>query len=237
MFIVAEIGINHNGSIPLAMEMIRQAKIAGADIVKFQAYSVDKLFGPHGEDPREDLYHAVKKTELTFNELKILQAFCKEEEIGFMCSVFDEERLAWLELLHVKYHKIASRTSKLNPDLAKKIIATNKPCYMSLGFDAKPLTHTPHNVHYLYCVAEYPTPYKNLHIPEKMGLNSPFFGFSDHSLGIEASLIAAARGAQCIEKHFTLNKAAEGPDHVASIDPQELKLLVQIAKRINHILL
>ena len=154
-----------------------------------------------------------------------------------MCSVFDEERLGWIESLGVKYHKIASRTSKLNPKLAKKIIATHKPCFMSLGFDATPLTPTPKNVHYLYCVAEYPTPYKNLHIPEKMGLHSPFFGFSDHSLGIEASLIAAARGALLIEKHFTLNKAAEGPDHVASIDPQELKLLVKIARRIKDIFL
>lgn len=236
MIIIAEIGINHNGSIPLALEMIRQAKIAGADIVKFQAYSVDALFGPGGEDPLPEIHKAVKKTELSFDDLKLLKAFCEAEEIGFMCSIFDTERLNWIESLGVTAHKIASRTSKLNPSLAQDIANCNKPTYMSLGFNAPRLNPSYKNVRYLYCIAEYPTPYEHLHLPDKFGENEPFYGFSDHSFGIEASLVAVARGAQVIEKHFTLNKAAEGPDHVCSIEPRELEELVRLSRRFQRVI-
>lgn len=235
VFIIAEIGINHNGSMALAHEMIRQAAICGADAAKFQAYSVDALFGPDGEDPNEEIHAGVKHMELTKDDLVQLKQWCEEERIEFMCSVFDEERLQWVEDLEIKYHKIASRTSKLTPELAVKMAETGKTCFMSQGFNAPRLEDKFVNVKYLYCVAEYPTEYKNLHMPKSFDGFMNYSGFSCHSLGIEASLVAIGRGAKIIEKHFTLNKAAEGFDHVCSINPAELADLVKYGKLMQKI--
>jgi N,N'-diacetyllegionaminate synthase len=240
--IIAEIGINHNGSMAMAKELIRQAAIAGADVAKFQAYSVDALFGPSGEDPNEEIYKGVKPLEFNKEQFKELKSSCDEEGIEFMCSVFDDERLQWMEDLGVKRHKIASRTSKLTRGLAEKIVATGKDCFMSLGFNSKPLSDMNiaknkdvYNVKYLYCVAKYPTMYSELEIPKDFS-KSLYTGFSDHSLGIEASLVAIARGAQVIEKHFTLNKGLPGFDHVCSMTPDELKDLVSYARRMEKVL-
>jgi len=248
VFIIAEIGINHNGSMPLAHELIRQAAIAGADAAKFQAYSVDALFGPNGEDPNPEIHAGVKDLEFNYDQFKQCKKWCDEEGIMFMCSVFDEERLQWIESLAVGRHKIASRVSKLNPDLAHRIAKTGVPCYMSLGFNSVRIEDdikgdgryfTPYeNIRYLYCVSEYPTEFENLELPKtfKHETNRGYYGFSDHTLGIEASLVAVARGAKVIEKHFTLNKAAEGFDHVCSIDPAELSDLVKYSKLMSKVI-
>lgn len=234
--IIAEIGINHNGNINLAHELIRQAAIAGADVAKFQAYSVDKLFHPeHGEDPNEEIWKAVGSLEFSYNDFVKIKEWCDEENIEFMCSVFDEERLDWMERLGVKRHKIASRVTKLNRDLAKKIIGTGKECLVSLGFGSSKLETQYSNVKYLYCVSEYPTEYKSLELPMDF-IKEGYWGFSDHSLGIEASLVAIVRGAKVVEKHFTINKAAEGFDHICSVDPAELNDLVKYSKRISVVL-
>lgn len=240
--IIAEIGINHNGSMAMAKELIRQAAIAGADVAKFQAYSVDALFGPNGEDPNPVIHAGVKPLEFNKEQFVELKEYCEEEGIEFMCSVFDRERLKWMEDLGVKRHKIASRTSKLTRNLAEEIVATGKECFMSLGFGAEPLegmesvkNKDVYNVKYLYCVAQYPTAYSELGIPKNFA-KSLYTGFSDHSLGIEASLIAIARGAQVIEKHFTLNKGLPGFDHVCSMTPDELRELVYYARRMEKVL-
>lgn len=241
VFIIAEVGINHNGSMPLAHELIRQAAICGADVAKFQAYSVEALFGPQGEDPNEEICRGVKPLEFNKEQFTQLKEWCDEEGIEFMCSVFDEERLEWMEDLDVKCHKIASRVSKLNRPLAQKMIDTGKTCYMSLGFDSKPVDNNPENVKYLYCVAEYPTEYKSLKLPkefskERAASYTAYYGFSDHTLGIEASLVAIGRGAQVIEKHFTLNKGLPGFDHVCSITPDELADLVKYSRLMQKVL-
>lgn len=233
--VIAEIGINHDGNINLAHELIRQAAICGADVAKFQAYSVDALFGPDGEDPNPEIHAGVLPLEFGYDHLKQCKEWCDEEGIEFMCSVFDEERLQWIEDLGVKRHKIASRVSKLNRPLAQKMIDTGKECYMSLGFGADPVDGNPKNVKYLYCVAEYPTEYKSLKLPrefsrERAASYTAYYGFSDHTLGIEASLAAVGRGAQLIEKHFTLDKSAKGFDHICSVTPDELKDLVKYSK-------
>lgn len=238
VFIIAEIGINHNGSMPLAHELIRQAAMCGADAAKFQAYSVDALFGPDGEDANPEIHAGVKPLEFTKEQFEQCKRWCDEEGIEFMCSVFDEERLQWMEDLGVKKHKIASRVSKLNPSLAIKMAKTGKPCYMSLGFNSVRLDPEYNNIGYLYCVSEYPTEYSSLDMPDKFDLpfNKGFYGFSDHTLGIEASLVAVGRGAQVIEKHFTLNKASEGFDHVCSITPDELADLVKYARLMQKVI-
>lgn len=240
VLVIAEIGINHNGNINLAHEMIRQASMCGADVAKFQAYSVDALFGPDGEDPNEEIHAGVKPLEFNQEQFAQLNEWCNEEGIEFMCSVFDDERFQWMEDLGVKRHKIASRVSKLNRPLAQKMINTGKDCYMSLGFDSKPIEGNPENVKYLYCVAEYPTEYSALKLPREFSKwraasYTAYYGFSDHSLGIGASLIAVGRGAQVIEKHFTLSKAANGFDHVCSIDPTELTDLVKYTREMEKI--
>lgn len=241
--IIAEAGINHNGSMAMAKELTRQAAICGADVVKWQAYSVDKLFHPEtGEDPNEEIWKGVKPLEFNQEQFAEIKAFADEEGIEFMCTAFDEERLQWMEELGVKRHKIASRTSKLARGLAEKIVATGKECYMSLGFDSKPLkgmeivkNKDVYNVKYLYCIAKYPTMYSELALPKDFN-KSIYTGFSDHSMGIEASLVAMARGATVIEKHFTLNKGLPGFDHISSCDPGELKDLVHYARRIEKVL-
>jgi N-acetylneuraminate synthase/N,N'-diacetyllegionaminate synthase len=232
---IAEIGINHNGSMNLAHELIRQAAMSGADVAKFQAYSVDALFGPNGEDPNEEIYKGVKPLEFNKEQFAQLKAWCEEESIEFMCSVFDEERLGWMEELGVKRHKIASRVSKLNRGLAEKMLATGKECYMSLGFGSTAMDKPYDNVKYLHCVAQYPTEYKNVNLPPVFGADQFYYGFSDHSLGIEASLVAIARGAQLIEKHFTLSKATPGFDHICSITPGELELMVKWGNQMSKI--
>jgi len=233
--IISEIGINHNGSMAMAKELIRQSAIAGADVAKFQAYSVDALFGVGGEDPNPVIHAGVKPFEFNKEQFAELKACCDEEGIEFMCSVFDEERLQWMEDLGVKRHKIASRTSKLTRGLAIKMAETGKECLMSLGFGSKPLETNYPNVKYLYCVSKYPTMYSELELPKDF-TTSQFYGFSDHSMGIEASLVAIARGSQVIEKHFTLNKGLQGFDHICSMDPEELRDLVKYARRMEKVL-
>lgn len=240
VLIIAEIGINHNGNIHLAHEMVRKAAACGADVAKFQAYSVDAIFGPDGEDPNPEIHTGVKPLEFDQEQFAQIKEWCNEEGIEFMCSVFDEERLQWMEDLGVKRHKIASRVSKLNRPLAQKMIDTGKECYMSLGFNSEPIEGNPENLKYLYCISEYPTEYKSIKLPrsfsKERGVSyTAYYGFSDHSLGIGASLSAVGRGAQLIEKHFTLNKAASGFDHVCSIDPEELKDLARYTREMEKI--
>jgi len=242
--IIAEIGINHNGNIHLAHELIRQAAMCGADVAKFQAYSVDSLFGPYGEDPNPEIYAGVKPLELNKDQFVQIKKWCDYYDIEFMCSVFDEERLGWAEDLGVKRHKIASRVSKLNHSLAEKMVATGKECLMSMGMGGKGFEGRYNDqLRHLYCVSEYPTEFSSLDMPDRfIGMLSTFSsefaydGFSDHTLGIEASLVAVGRGAQIIEKHFTLDKSAEGFDHICSIVPSELADLVKYSKLMSKVM-
>jgi N-acetylneuraminate synthase/N,N'-diacetyllegionaminate synthase len=160
-----------------------------------------------------------------------------------MASVFDHERFLWLEEFGVKRHKIASRTSKLMRDLAQEIVDTGKPCYMSLGFSSKPFEKHYSNLHYLSCISEYPTELEKINIPERFKNYNPeidaemeYEGFSDHSLGIGASLIAVGRGATIVEKHFTYDKSAVGVDHMCSITPDELRDLAKYAHHMGKII-
>lgn len=241
VFIIAEAGINHGGDMNLAHNMIRESAIAGADAVKFQLYSVEKLFGPNGQDPRPDICDKIRHLELTYENVKQLKYWCWEEHIEFMASVFDTERLSWLESLSVQRHKVASRVSKLDPGLAEAVAKIGKTTYMALGFGARPLDPILYsNVQYLYCVSKYPTEFCDLKLPRYFGYSMEddvcWSGFSDHSIGIEASLVAIARGARVIEKHVTFNKSNSGPDHVCSITFEELKELVKYSKLMQKVI-
>jgi N,N'-diacetyllegionaminate synthase len=227
--IIAEIGQNHNGDMNLAKEMIHATSEAGADVAKFQIFDAKSLFS----SLNNPWYEYNLKTELSFDQISELAAECEKLKIEFMASAFDTTRVGWLEKLGVKTHKIASR-SIYDRELAKSMLATNKPVIVSLGMwnsDSFPEWLTNHQTSFLYCISEYPTPIENLHL-RKVDF-SKYSGFSDHSIGIEASFIAMARGARIIEKHFTLDKEHYGPDHKGSMDPNELSQIVAFARNVE----
>lgn len=233
MVIIAEIGINHNGNIHLAHELIRQAKVSGADIAKFQFYDPAKLFGPKGAYPDKKNYEFALTVQFGFAEARRLKAWCVDEGIEFMASVFDLERFEWMEELKVKRHKIASRALQ-DKELCKRILATGKEAFISLGFwKGRGAPFTAKNARYLYCVPKYPCEYADIKFPADFR-RSIYDGFSDHTMGIEASLVAIARGAKVIEKHFTLNKGLAGPDHICSMTPEELKILSEYGRKMSE---
>lgn len=218
MEIIAEIGQNHNGDVNLALKMIRQAKASGADVVKFQIYEARALFPQQGNEWFE--YNC--QTELTRDQVKRLAEECDRVGIEFLASVFDVERVGWTEDIGVKRYKIASRSIH-DGKLVQAIAHTGKPVIVSLGmWDGAefPVIQTKGPVHYLYCVSKYPAE------PDELKLGSVDFrkysGFSDHSVGITAALVAFSRGAGIVEKHFTLDRSLYGPDHVCSMTPEEL---------------
>jgi len=234
--IIAEIGINFGGNLDLAHNMIRESAICGANTAKFQLYSVETLFGKNGEDPNQAIYEGVKHTELKKDDVVKLMRWCDEEGVEFLASVFDEERFQWLEDLGVKRYKIASRTSKLTRGLAEKIAQTGKPCLMALGFNSAPLDLKYTNVKYLHCISSYPTEYSMINFPTSFR-GTIYHGVSDHSIGIESSLVAIGRGARVVEKHVTYDKSCDNPkfDHVCSIDFSELKDLVKYARLMDKV--
>lgn len=235
MIIIAEIGINHNGSIHLAHELIRQARQAGADVAKFQFYDPYKIFGPEGSYPNAEALAQALTVQFGFDEAKQLARLCEQEGIEFMASVFDLERFGWVEALGVKRHKIASRAVE-NTELCRQILATGKDAFISLGFWAgQGVPYTARNAHYLHCVPKYPCSLDDVALPAAFA-GEPFVGFSDHTIGIEAALVAVARGATVIEKHFTLNKGLAGPDHICSATPSELADLCKYAHLMERVL-
>lgn len=218
--IIAEIGQNHNGDIDRAVELIKQAKKAGADVAKFQIYDAKALF-PKENNPWFD-YNC--KTELDFEQVSQLKEICDQNEIEFMASAFDCQRVEWLEQLGVKRYKLASRSIYDTP-LLDKLIATQKNLIVSCGlWKDEELPKIP-NASFLYCVSKYPAPLQDYDF-NRMDF-SRYAGVSDHTEGLSASMACMARGATILERHFTLDKSLYGPDHTCSIDPAELEQLCQ----------
>lgn len=221
MEIIAEIGQNHNGDMQLARQMIAEAKAAGADVAKFQVYDARALFPKEGNE----WYDYNCKTELNRSDIEMLANECEREGIEFMASVFDVERVGWLEQVGVRRYKIASRSVRDN-ELIEAVARTGKPMLVSLGMWDAPVFPTiaaPGGVDFLYCVSKYPTEFSDLQF-RKVDF-AKYAGFSDHTLGIDAAMIAMSRGARVIEKHFTIDKGMYGPDHSGSMTPSELASL------------
>ena len=231
MLIIAEIGQNHNGDMAIARKMITAAKEGGADVAKFQLYNVDAIFPPSFE-----WYREAKEAQISKEQVVTLADWCQKAGIEFMASVFDTERVEWCQEIGMKRYKIASR-SIYDKQLIKAVAQTGKDMIVSLGmYHGKrfPRINTTGKVDFLYCVAKYPA------LPEDFNFLTVNFdkycGFSDHSLGIEAALVAMARGARIIEKHFTLDKKMHGPDHAGSMEPQELRQIVDFSRKFERIL-
>ena len=227
MEIIAEIGQNHNGDMGLAKELIHAVKEGGADVAKFQLYDAKALFSKENNP----WYEYNMRTELSRDQLHLLNEECKKANIEFMSSVFDVERISWLEEIGAKRYKIASRSIH-DQALIKALCDTGKPILVSLGFWKEkefPVIPTKAAVSYLYCISKYPTDLTDLHF-SNVDFNKKYQGFSDHTLGVNASLMVCARGAQILEKHFTTDKNMYGPDHVCSMDLSELSQINKFRK-------
>lgn len=238
--IIAECGINHHGNMNIARKLIADAAECGATMAKFQWYNTYDLFGDPTKDTyNRDIYENVKAFELDEGKIEKLMGWCDLEGIDFGCSVFDEERFLKLESMGIKKHKIASRVSKFDRPLAEKVLNTGKITYVSLGFDAESFDVNKYpNCRHLYCVAKYPSEYSDFNFPKAFS-DSVYYGFSSHAMTPYPAMVALARGALCIEAHFTLDKSMSalpgGYDHICSLDKSELKQLCKFAKKVEKI--
>jgi sialic acid synthase SpsE len=218
MLFIAEIGMNYNGNFDLAYELIKQAKHAGADIAKFQV---------GWRDDHDDINH------LDANRLSQLKKWCDYFEIEFMVSIITDDAFLLARTVDFKYLKVASRTVKDNLGLVKKIVDEGKKTFISLGMweESDLPIKGKENIKYLWCRSKYPTtPWDLLDFPKDFN-NSPYAGYSDHTIGIEVPIIAISRGAKIIEKHFTLDKSDTTiRDHALSATPDEFKTMTSLGR-------
>ena len=254
VYIIAEAGVNHNGNLENAKKMIDVAADVGADAVKFQTFQSEKLVCKDAKKAEyqvettgagESQQEMLKKLELTREMHLELIAHCKKREITFLSTPFDLESIDLLEELDLELYKIPSGEITNLPYL-RKIGATKKKVILSTGMstlqeikDAIAVLKESGcpKISVLHCNTQYPTPMQdvNLNVIRKMGEElKAEVGYSDHTLGIEVPIAAVALGATIIEKHFTLDKTMEGPDHKASLEPQELKAMVQALRNIEQ---
>jgi N,N'-diacetyllegionaminate synthase len=253
--IIAEIGVNHNGDMTLAKKLIDEAKKAGADYVKFQTFKADSLVTKAAEkaqyqdlnyDSDESQYMMLKRLELTPEMHKDIISYCYEKNIEFLSSGFDIESLDLLATLGQKIFKIPSGEITNLPYLvhvatiAESIILSTGMANLNEIKEAMNILESNgisrENVTILHCTSEYPAPFDEVNLLSMDTIRSKFnvsIGYSDHTKGIEASIAAVALGATIIEKHFTLNKELQGPDHKASIDPSELSAMVKAVRNIE----
>jgi sialic acid synthase SpsE len=245
MRIIVDLFNQHSGDLKELKRMALQAHLAGADAVKLQLLNSQRIWG---DDSRENM-------ELSKDETKDVFDYCRNLDIEILATVFDEEKLEWIDELDVKEYKIASCTSKNDPDLCREIISRKKPTLISTGLhdvDNYPFGFEEH-VNYLFCIAEYPT---YLHHP-KLKKMPPFFwhggeveshadsterelytGYSDHTIGIGAAIKAYFRGASVLEKHFTLNPNAQNETekaHLCSFTPETLRQFKNLTRELDII--
>lgn len=258
VIIIAEAGVNHNGKLSLAKKLIEEASKSGADYVKFQTYNLDELIIKNTKPTiyqRKSLkknlsqYDILKKYELKKEWYKKLILHSKKNNIKLISSPFDIKSIKFLKKLKLDYLKVPSGEINNLPYL-KALGKLKKKVILSTGMsdlyeiqDAVNILKkeglSKEKINILHCHSDYPSKPKNLNLrsilflKEKLRLN---VGYSDHSLGIEAAIVAVAYGAKIIEKHLTLNKNYSGPDHKASIEPKEFKKMVQAIRNTEKML-
>lgn len=244
--IIAEVGVNHNGDVEVAKKMVKEAKRCGVDIVKFQTGKLELLVSKNAEKANyqklttgneETQYDMIKKLLLSFDEFEKLNVHCKENNIVFLSTPFDLDSIDFLDQLDMPFWKIPSGEITNLPYLIK-IAKTHKPIVMSTGMctirdieDAMKILQDNQcgEITLLHCTTEYPAPYEEVNLKAIQTLKNRFnvpVGYSDHTRGIEIPIAAVAMGATVIEKHFTLDRNMKGPDHKASLEPDELKAMV-----------
>lgn len=257
VFIISEAGVNHNGSLVIAKKMIEAAAEANVDAIKFQTFQAERVisrYAPKAAYQKEKTVEGesqlemVKKLELDENSHTILNQHCRGQGIQFLSTPFDLESVELLCRLGLEIFKIPSGEITNLPYL-RKLGALNKRLILSTGMadlgeieDAlNVLTEfgtSLENITVLHCNTEYPTPFEDVNLRAMLTIRSAFpgiaVGYSDHTVGIEVPIAAVAMGATVIEKHFTLDRNLPGPDHKASLVPDELKLMVTSIRNIER---
>lgn len=256
VFIIAEAGVNHNGDVNLAKKLIDVAKEAGVDAVKFQTFKTEKIVGKFAEKAKyqventgttESQYDMVKKLELSYDQFTDLKRYCDKKGITFISTPDEVESLDYLVGIGVPLIKVGS-TEVTNLRYLKEIAKRKLPIYLSTGMSTlgeveKALSaiyeEGNHLVTLMHATTDYPTMYSDVNLKAMITLKNAFnveVGYSDHTLGNEAAIAAVALGACVIEKHFTLDKHMEGPDHKASLNPVELKQFVECIRNTERLL-
>lgn len=254
--IIAEAGVNHNGSLELAKKMIEKAKEAGADYIKFQTFQPEKLVSKYAQKAeyqkettggQESQLDMLRKLALSRQDFVALRDYCRKQEIGFISTPFDMESIDFLNMLDMDFWKLPSGEITNLPYLVR-IAKTGKPIVMSTGMcTMKEIGEALEwlnksgagKITLLHCNTQYPTPMEDVNLNVMQSLRQRFqlpVGYSDHTVGIEVPVAAAALGAVVIEKHFTLDKTMEGPDHRASLEPEELKAMIAAIRNIERAL-
>lgn len=254
-YIIAEAGVNHNGQLDLAIQLCDVAKDAGVDCVKFQTWQTEKIVtrkvdkatyqSMNTRDSIESQFDMLKKLELSYEDFRVVQNHCREIGIDFLSTPDEEYSLAFLmNELNLPFIKIGSGEVTNIPYL-RLIASYHKPIILSTGmatlaqvataYDTL-LTAGAHSVALLHCTTNYPCPKDEVNLRAMHTMKEAFkcrVGYSDHTMGTEIPIAAVAMGAEIIEKHFTLDRNMEGPDHKASIEPQELKYMVDCIRNIE----
>ena len=257
VIIIAEAGVNHNGSIETARRLIDVACDAGADFVKFQTFKAEKLVAKNArkaayqqqnmQDGDGTQFDMLSKLELSEDDHFKLRDYASSRGIKFFSTAFDDEGLDFLDSLGLTIFKIPSGEITNLPYL-KKVANKKKPTILSTGMATLGEIESALNVllenglrrnqiTVLHCNTEYPTPFLDVNLKAMNTIAQAFnvkVGYSDHTLGIEVPIAAVALGARCIEKHFTLSRSMEGPDHKASLEPDELKAMVAAVRNIEE---
>ena len=252
--IIAEAGVNHNGDIHLAKKLIEAAADAGADYIKFQTFKAESLVNKTAEQAdyqkentgkTESQFDMLKRLELSYDDFDELEKSCQEHDIKFLSTAFDFESIAYLKN-KLDFYKIPSGEITNLPYL-EKVAKLNLPIIMSTGManmqevkEALAVLEKNgiirNNITILHCNTEYPAPMKDVNLNAMLTIANELgvkVGYSDHTLGIEIPIAAVAMGAEVIEKHFTLDKNMQGPDHKASLEPHELKAMVDGIRNIE----
>ena len=248
VFIIAEAGVNHNGSVDLAKQLIDVAVDSGADAVKFQTFKAENLVSKNAQkaeyqkqttDASESQFDMIKKLELDMETHKVLITYCLEKNIIFLSTPFDHESIDLLNELQLQIFKIPSGEITNLPylrhigSLGKRVVLSTGMSTLQEVDDAlNVLTGAgtkKENITVLHANTMYPTPFEDVNLNAMLTIQQECgvtVGYSDHTLGIEVDIAAVAMGASIIEKHFTLDKTMDGPDHKASLDPGELRAMV-----------
>ncbi len=255
IIIIAEAGVNHNGSLARALEMVKAAADAGADYVKFQTFNAENLVNRTAEKAEyqkencgggESQWDMLKKLELTAGDFAAIKCACDDAGIGFMSTPFDLASIELLDTLGQDFWKIPSGEITNLPYLRSigrlhgNVIMSTGMCDMTdvtAAVDALESAGTPReSIVLLHCNTQYPTPMHDVNLLAMRALRvvgCGAVGFSDHTVGIEVPIAAAAMGAKVVEKHFTLDRSLPGPDHKASLEPTELSDMVKAIRNIE----
>lgn len=255
-YIIAEAGVNHNGRLDLALRLCDAAKEAGVDAVKFQTWKTELIitkgtkkaeYQEKNLNNSDDQFTMLKKLELSYDNFQLVKQHCDEIGIQFLSTADEAESLSFLMELGMPFIKLGSGDITNIPYL-RTVAKYGKPVILSTGMACLSEVAVAYDtlreagakdISILHCTTNYPCPMNEVNLRAMQTMKEAFkckVGYSDHTMGIEVPVAAVAMGAEIIEKHFTLDKKMEGPDHKASLDPEELKTMVTAIRHIEQAL-